>query len=57
MGLMDKAKNKLQDAGDTAKDMKKDLENRADKLENDAHEKKGEIQGRMNQADYDTDNS
>lgn len=54
MGLLDDAKDKMRDAGDAAGDARKDLENRTDKLENQAYEKKGEMQAEH--PDYDPEN-
>jgi hypothetical protein len=50
MGFMDSAKDKIQDAGDSIEDAKNNLDNKA-------HEKKGEAQGHIDQADYDADNN
>lgn len=48
MGLLDDAKDNIDKA-------KENIGDHADNLENDMHEKKGEAQGRWDQADRDDD--
>lgn len=47
MGLMDDAQKKLDEA-------KEDLTQKADKIDDTAHEKKGEVKGHADQARYDS---
>ena len=48
MNLVDDARDKLDEAGEAVKDMANDTENKI-------HEKKGEMQGRADQAEEDMD--